>query len=94
MIRDCNGDIIGALSVRIPLPHSVAIVEALACRRAVQFSMEIGLREVIFEGDSAVTIQALSNEISDLSTYGHLIEDILCQANGLLMFDFRHVNAI
>ena len=35
IIHDVNGAIIGALSMRIPLPHSVATAEALACRRAV-----------------------------------------------------------
>lgn len=56
----CNnkGAVIGALSMHIPLPHSVAEVEALACRRAVQFAIEIGLHKVIFEGDAAVVIQA------------------------------------
>lgn len=44
--------------MHVPLPRSVAEVEALACRRAVQFATEIGLHEGIFEGDAAVVIQA------------------------------------
>ncbi|KAL0010991.1 hypothetical protein SO802_006099 [Lithocarpus litseifolius] len=31
IIRDSNGAVIGALSARVPLPQSVAMVEALAC---------------------------------------------------------------
>lgn len=38
-----NGEVIGALSMHIPLPHKVAEVEALTCRRAVHFAKEIGL---------------------------------------------------
>ena len=44
--------------MHIPLPLSVAEVEALACRCAVQFAIEIGLDEGIFEGYAAVVIQA------------------------------------
>ena len=36
VIRDNNSEDIGSLSMRISLPHSVAEVEALACRRAVK----------------------------------------------------------
>ena len=60
LIRNWRGAVIGALSMRVPLPQSVADVEALACRRAVMFAVEIGLREVIFEGDAAVVIQAIN----------------------------------
>jgi len=35
-------------------------MEALACRRAVQFVMEIRLRRVIFDGDSALVINAIT----------------------------------
>lgn len=67
--------------MRVPLPHSVAKVEALACRRAVQFAVEIGLHDVIFEGDSMIVIQALKNGSGALSIYGNLIEDTLVQAS-------------
>ena len=52
--------------------------QALACRRAVHFAREIGLHRVIFEGDSAMVINAISqgNEVS--SAYGNIIDDIRC----------------
>lgn len=63
IIRDWRGVAIGALTMSVPLSQSVVELEALACRRAVQFAMEIGLIEVIFERDSAMVIQALSRNI-------------------------------
>ena len=60
----------------VPLSQSVVELEALACRRVVQFALELGLTEVIFEGNSAMMIQAISQRSSDLSAYGHIIEDI------------------
>ena len=52
----------GAMSVHVPLPQSVTEVEALACRHAVSFAIDLGLHEVIFEGDYAVVIrQSMAN---------------------------------
>ena len=67
VIRDTNGAVIGALSARVPLPQSVAMVEALACRRVVQFAVEIGLHYVIFEGDAVVVINAISKGLANQS---------------------------
>ena len=92
IIRDVNGAIIGALSMRIPLPHSVATTEALACRRAVQFAAEIELHEVTFEGDAAVVINAISAGATEHASYGHIIGDILAQAAFFSSFEFCYVN--
>ncbi|XP_030958583.1 uncharacterized protein LOC115980483 [Quercus lobata] len=76
MARDCAGEAIGALSMSIPLSQSVADVEALDCRRAVQFASEIGVIRVVFEGDSLVIINALTTESGELATYGAVLDDI------------------
>ena len=91
IIRDTNGVVIGALSTRVPLPQSVAMVEALACRRAVQFAIEIGLHEVIFEGDAAVVINAISKGLANQSLYGHIVDDVLGQASLLHFSNFCYV---
>ena len=69
IIRDCGGNAIGALTMPVALTSSVAELDALACRRTVQFAIEIGPRKVIFEGDSAEVIQAISQGNSDFSVY-------------------------
>ena len=76
----------------VPLSSSVAELEALTCRRAVQFSIEIRLRKVIFEDDSAEVIQAISQGNSDFSVYGNILEDIRLQAAVLEFYNFCHVN--
>ena len=50
-IRDSSGAIIGTLSQKIPLPHSMEMAEALAARRAVVFAQELCLANVLVEGD-------------------------------------------
>ena len=55
--------VIGALAERIPLPCSIATVEALACRRAVLFAMEMSIFEATIEGDAEIVILALFYEV-------------------------------
>ena len=91
VIRDNVGAVIGALSMRISLPQLVATVETLACRRVVQFAVEISLHEVIFEGDAARVIQAIKNKEADQSAHGHIVGDIQDQVSLLAFFDFCFV---
>ena len=91
IIRDGMGEAIGALTMPIPLANSVATMEALACRRAVLFAKEIGLSDVIFEGDSAEVIQAIIQENSNHPDFGHIIDDIMILASDLNSFQFCHV---
>ena len=75
--RDWHGVVIGALSMPIPLTQSVNEVEAIACRKAIQFAKELGLQNVTFEGDSSVVINALSQGPGCFSSYRNVIDDIL-----------------
>ena len=88
VIHDNVGAVIGALSMRIPLPQLVAMVETLGCRRAVQFAVEIGLHEVIVEGDVAGVIQAIKNREADQSVHGHIVGDIQDQVSLIAFSDF------
>jgi len=69
----------------------VAAVEALACRRAVKFAVEIGLTRVVFEGDSTVIINAITTAKGDQTNYGNVIEDICALASGFQLVDFHYV---
>ena len=82
IVRDYVREAIGALSMTIPLPQSVADVKALACCRVVQFVAEIGLSRVVFEGDSVVIINALNKATGDLASYGTILEDIYALVSG------------
>ena len=43
VVRDWRGEFIGAISSLMVLTHTVAEMEALACRKAIEFAAEIGL---------------------------------------------------
>ena len=49
---------LAALSVKIPYLGSVVLVEVLAARKEVQFIMELGITQLIFEGDSKIVYKA------------------------------------
>ena len=92
VIHDWHGAVIGALLTRVPLPQSVVDVEALDCRRAVMFAVEIGLPKVVFEGDAAVVIQAINCGTAEFSSFGHIIDDIIHYLSALISSEFCYVN--
>ncbi|XP_030970458.1 uncharacterized protein LOC115990817 [Quercus lobata] len=91
VIRDCSGEIIGSLIKRLVLPPLVEDVEALVCRRVISFALEIGLQEVMFEGDSDTVIRSLNVEPPCMAPFGHIIEDARSIASSLRYHSFSHV---
>ena len=51
----------------------------------------IGLHDVIFEGDAAVVINAISKGSANHSLYDHIVDDILGQASHLNFSEFCFV---
>lgn len=82
---------IGALVERIPLPLSVATIEALACRRAVLFVKELSIFYATFEGDAKIVTNALRDGGSNHPEFGHVIIDSFMVASGLRLCNFAHV---
>ena len=59
-----------------PLPTTVAQVEALAARRAMEFALELGFNRVILEGDSEVICRELQDQSPSLALHGHILQDV------------------
>ena len=78
------------LSERIHLPPTVAALEVLACRRSIVFAVELGLQDVVFEGDSEVIFKLLTAEQPCMSAFGHIIEDSRSLATTLRSATFTH----
>ena len=76
VIRNDAGLIMASLTQQIPLPTTVIEVEALAARRALEFTLELGFDDITFEGDSVLLIRNLKNGGSKLTHYGHIGADI------------------
>ena len=63
VIQNESGEVMAALSEKIALPSSVEVLEMVAARRAAVFAAELGFQRVIFEGDDAGVIKALSMRV-------------------------------
>ena len=77
VIQNENGEVMAALSEKIALPSSVEVLEMVAARRAAVFAAELGFQRVIFEGDAAGVIKALSMRDLALALAGHLVKDFM-----------------
>ncbi|KAK4588082.1 hypothetical protein RGQ29_019178 [Quercus rubra] len=54
IIHNEEGQVMAWMSVKDPLVHNSAEAEALACRRAVEFSIEAGFSRLVNEGDNTL----------------------------------------
>lgn len=61
IIQDEKGQVIGSAAGSIPLPFSIAAVEAFATVTALKFAHDIGLSSFILEGDSEIVVNALKS---------------------------------
>ena len=75
----------------IPLPQTVANVEAAAARRAIILARDLNLNSIILEGDLEIITRAIQAEEQSLASYGNLIEEIKIHANSFLNFRISHV---
>ena len=72
---DHLGQIIAALSQRIPLVQSVELAEAKAAPRALLFAKELSLFNVEIEGDCSRVITALTELGRSCTLFGHVTDD-------------------
>ena len=91
IIRNPKGEVMAALSEKIQKPPSAEILELLAAKRAMRFSLETGFNKSVFEGDSELVIKSLRHGGYENSLGGHLIKDILFTVNSFQSISFSHV---
>ena len=80
-----------ALAEKIAKPASIEVLEVLATRRAVQFTLELGFAHAIFEGDAEIVTKALAEGNSSLHSIGHIVKDIESISGLLQTKSFSHV---
>ena len=94
VIHDASGSMIAAFSKRVPLSSSPTIVEALACRKALEFAKEVSALHCVIEGDAEVIIKAILSMDSSHPEYGHVLEDIFDLAEDFSFISFCHVKRV
>ena len=91
VIRNSLGSMICSFAQWIPLPSSMDIVEALACKRVIQLAKEICIFEAIFEGDSEVVVKALQAQRTSSPNFELILRDTLLLVSDLRNVLFSHV---
>ena len=91
IIRNHEGVVMASMVQQIPLPTTVAQVEALVVRRATEFALEIGITTAILEGDSETIVKELMEPNPSLALHGHLIQDVKSLQNSFNSLNFTHV---
>jgi ribonuclease HI len=74
--RDSNGIPLGEKSVTKQVNADPKMAEVMAAVLAMHFSKEIGMFDVIFEGDAAQVINEINSEPPYSSRIGHFLENI------------------
>ena len=86
-----DGRVCGALSDKTVLPVTVKEVEAIACRKAIPFAIQLGLANVVFEGDSETITSAINLGSPCYSSFGHILDDVKTLALNFVSATFVHV---
>ncbi|GMJ14222.1 hypothetical protein HRI_005091400 [Hibiscus trionum] len=89
--RNNAGLIMGACSMQHTHVCNAFLAEALSCRDAVTFALDMRFDRVIFEGDSLSVIKKLRSKDEDLSQLRVLINDIKQATFNLRDATFTHV---
>ena len=91
VIRNSEGRLEAALSKKILLPLGAAEVEAKAFEVGLLFAKDIGVRNVVLEGDSKIVYNALCNYSwapSSIAVVTHGIQDMSEEFRSV---DYSHV---
>ena len=86
VIRNERGEVMAALAAKGPPVHDSEEAEVLACRKALEFTMDTGFAELVLEGDNVLVmrnLEAPSLQGVLLSHLAHLYGDVRCLMSGL-----------
>ena len=73
---DHEGRVEAAISKSIPISLGLLEVEAKALEESIFFAWDVGVRDVIFECDSRIVVEAVNDLCEPPTTIGNIIDDI------------------
>ena len=90
MVRDNEGLVIAAMATCVPQFLQAIEIEALAANKALEFAQEMGLFDVVLEGDSSLMMAALNSKYPSLASYGLLLQDTLSLSSVFSKLSYSH----
>ena len=91
IIRDEEGRVEAALSKRIKAPLGAIEAEAKAFEAGLLFAKDIGIQEVVLEGDSIIIYNALCEVSNPPSSVKPIIEGMHALCRDFRRVEFSHV---
>lgn len=91
VVRNEKGDMMGAMSKKILLPLGVLEVEARAAEEGIIFARDLGLGEIIVEGDASIVISALVNPEHSPSSIQKIVEGARTKLKAFKQWKTNHV---
>lgn len=76
VIRDEKGTVIAALCKLVDGHFDPVTADAAAALSTVEFCLEVGVQDILLEGDSATVVEAVRNQSPNWFHYGQIIDDI------------------
>ena len=76
VIHNGNGEVMVALFAKGGIVGDSEEVEVMACRKALEFAIDVGFTEVILEGDNAMVMNTVSQAQPNFSQLGLIYEYI------------------
>ncbi|KAL0011877.1 hypothetical protein SO802_006985, partial [Lithocarpus litseifolius] len=91
IVRDDLGRIEAALSKRLDAPLGAVEAEAMAYETGLIFAKDIGIQEVVIEGDSLIIHRALSDESKSPSSVSAIVQGMQELGEDFRKIEFSHV---
>ena len=91
VIRNENADVMASFSVHGSKAVDSSEAELLACRRAIQFAIEMGITDVVIEGDNAMIMGSIAKKDLSGARQGHIFMDIQALLVELTWFSISSV---
>lgn len=76
IFRDHHGRFLAGTCHFFPVASEPELVELLACRRAVNLAIEMGISKLTLESDCKEMVSKISSTEKDLSVHGPIVEEI------------------
>ena len=83
IIQNDKGEVMAAMSVKGPPVTCSEEAEILACRKALEFSVDAGFSKVIVDGDNETVMRAVSSSSRTHSWLGNIYEDVKWLLRGM-----------
>ena len=76
IIRNDKGEVMATMIASGPKVNMSDKAKLLACRRAIEFAVDVGFSRLIIEGHNSKVIQAISSPLENSSLFGNVVNDI------------------